>query len=417
MKITSLKAIEILDSRGNPTIRTFVELEDGSVHSSSVPSGTSTGKYEARELRDEDQARYEGKGVLNAVKNVNTLLNQALTGMDVLNPDLIDKKILELDGTENKEKLGANVALSVSQAVLKTASCSQHIPLWKFLNQYYFNDMNPAFPRLMVNIVNGGKHANWNFDIQEFMIVPKQNMPSQSVKTASEIFHSLGKILQSKGLSILVGDEGGYSPALSGNEEVLGTIISSAQTINYELLTHYDLSLDCAASEWIRDGAYVSHKTRINITSDELINYYLKLQEQYKILSFEDPFSEDDWQSFQKFTQSALTPTSPNTFIVGDDLFVTNPKRIQKGIEEKLANAVLIKPNQIGTILETVEAIKLAKNAGWKIVISHRSGETEDPFIADLAYGVGADFIKAGSMSRSERLAKYNRLLEIENGL
>lgn len=413
MKIKEIKAIQIMDSRGNPTVRTFITLENSTIYSSSVPSGASTGKYEAVELRDNSPIRYSGKGITKAVENVNSVINQAATGMDIDDPISIDEKMLALDGTENKSRLGANAILSVSQAVLKAAAGTQRLPLWKFINQYFFPNVKVSFPRLMVNIVNGGKHAGWNFDIQEFMIVPKLTLPSESIEIASGIFRYLGDNLNRSGYSTLVGDEGGYSPALASNEVVLKTIIESAQNEDCDQ-EHYDLSLDCAASEWVKDGSYMSHKSNIVQTADQLTSYYLKLQEQYKILSFEDPFSEDDWDSFQKFTKIAQ---EKGFIVVGDDLYTTNPKRIQEGIEAKATNAVLVKPNQIGTISETVEAIKMAKNAGLKTVVSHRSGETEDSFIADLAYGSGADFLKAGSMSRSERLAKYNRLLEIEQGL
>ncbi len=459
MKITKISAFEILDSRGKPTIKTFVKLSDGSYHSSSVPSGASTGKHEAVELRDHDKKRQFGLGVLGAIKNINEIINKTLRGKDVKEPKKVDEIMIDLDGTDNKAKLGANAILSVSQAVLRAAATCENLPLWQFINQYYLGETKPAFPRLMVNIINGGKHANWNFDIQEFMISPKTNLPSSSVRIAAEIFHQLGKNLKKNHLSTLVGDEGGYSPFINSNEEVLETIIKTAGDCGYRNLSDFNLCLDSAASEFFDNGRYVFKKTNQRLTGQQLIKYYLSLHQKFFILSFEDPFAEDDWEGFKLFTKMItrlydkdennisaknadsspcrarpptidrpLTPTSlmhgredafkqkDPPLVVGDDLYVTNPKRIKRGIAEKTTNAVLIKPNQIGTISETIEAISLAKKASWKIVVSHRSGETEDSFIADLAYGVGADFIKTGSTCRSERLAKYNRLIEIEHG-
>lgn len=413
MKITNLAALEILDSRGNPTVRTIVTLEDGTTHSSSVPSGASTGSHEAVELRDEDNARYMGKGVLNAVKNVNRVIKDAIIGKEA-DPNTIDQIMLDLDGTPNKAKLGANAILSVSQAVVKAAAHAKGQPIWKFMNEYFFDSKPVAFPQLLVNIVNGGKHASWNFDIQEFMVVPNATSPSESVRIAAEIFHSLGKILKEKKLSTLLGDEGGYSPLLSSNEEVMDTIIAAAKNAGYENITDYRLSLDVAATEWWKDGGYYSHQHDKMQTAEELLSYYQLLTTNYKLLSIEDGFSEDDWEAWTKFT--AMAEEFKFTTI-GDDLLVTNPERIKRAIDEKAANAVLVKVNQIGSIKETVEAINMSHAAGWKTAISHRSGETEDSFIADLAYACASEFIKTGSMARSERLAKYNRLLEIEKGL
>lgn len=413
MNIKHIQAIEILDSRGKPTVRTFLTLDDNSVHSASVPSGASTGTHEAVELRDNDPRRYLGQGVLNAVNNVNKIISQNIKGLSVQDPKKIDECMLELDGTENKSKLGANAILSVSLAVMRAAAHAHNQPLWQYINEYYFKNTQPSFPRLMVNVVNGGKHAEWNFDIQEFMVVPSITIPSDSVRIASEIFHKLGKNLKKKHLSTLVGDEGGYSPLLSSNEEVIEYIIKTGEELGYTNGNDFNCSLDVASSEFFENNTYILKKTNQRLTGEELIRYYEQLHAAYRILSFEDPFAEDDWKHYALFTKKLGTKTT----IIGDDLFVTNPQRIQKGIDEKAANAVLVKLNQIGTVKETVEAIHMTKQAGWKTVISHRSGETEDPFIADLAYASSADFIKTGSMSRSERLAKYNRLLEIENGL
>jgi len=415
MKISSIKALEVLDSRGNPTIRTFIGLDDGTVASSSVPSGASTGSHEAVELRDNDQKRYAGKGVLKAVNNVNNiiapkLINLPLDELDKL--EKLDELMIELDGTENKSGLGANAILSVSQALIKAAAASQKKPLWQFINQYYFSNVKPAFPKIMFNVVNGGKHAAWNFDIQEFIIIPQNNQPTESVRIGSEIYHAIQRNLKQKKLSILVGDEGGFSPALNNNEEVFQLIVEAANKIGYENGRDFNLAIDAAASEFFNNGKYEFKKENKTLTGDELINYYQGLKQKYDILSFEDPFAESDWENFAKFT--AL---QKDTIVIGDDNYTTDPKLIKKGIEEKVTNAVLIKPNQIGTILETVTAIRIAKEADWKVVISHRSGETEDSFIADLAYAAGADFLKTGAPSRSERTAKYNRLLEIENRL
>ncbi len=413
MKISSVKALEVLDSRGKPTVRAFIKLEDGSIHSSSVPSGASTGSHEAVELRDGDDKRFAGLGVLKAVENVNKKIAGAIKGLDVNNPKALDEKMLQLDATENKSSLGANAMLAVSQAAMRAGAYANKMPLWKFINEQYFKDVSPSFPRLMVNVVNGGKHAGWNFDIQEFMIVPTSNTPSKSVREAAEIFHQLGAVLKKNKMSTLVGDEGGYSPPLSSNEEVIETIIKAAGDIGYHDKDDFNLALDAAASEFYKEGNYIFKKTNQTLTGDELLQYYVGLQDKYFIISFEDPFFEDDWDHFAKLTQTV----GDSSLVVGDDLFTTNTKRIQKGIDQKAANAVLVKLNQIGTVLETANAINMSRGAGWKNIISHRSGETEDSFIADLAYGSAADFIKTGSMSRSERLCKYNRLLEIENNL
>jgi len=451
MNITKINAIEIMDSRGKPTIRTFITLEDSSVHSSSVPSGASTGAHEAVELRDGDQSRHLGQGVLKAVANVNDIIAPKIIGLKVSDPKKIDSIMIELDGTENKSKLGANAILSVSMAVTRAAAYMAEQPLWQFINEYYFSNQQstadnqqPSFPRLMVNIVNGGNHAGWNFDIQEFMIMPVSTKPTKSIRIAAEIFQQLGAELKSQKLSTLVGDEGGYSPALSSNEEVFGIIEKAANKCEYNRGRDFDFAVDCAANEFYSEGGYhlrklpeiilnsfqdlsnsddkmlkqVQHDTKkYELTSTQLMEYYFELEQKYSISSFEDPFAEDDWDTFAKFTRELTTDNQQPTTVVGDDIFVTNPKRIKRGIEEKSANAVLIKLNQIGTVTETIEAIRMTQNAGWKVAISHRSGETEDTFIADLAYGVAADFIKTGSMSRAERLAKYNRLIEIENGM
>ena len=413
MHISSLNALEILDSRGKPTVRVFLTLENGRQFRSSVPSGASTGAHEAVELRDGDMKRHFGQGVLTAVKHVNEVIAPALKGMYVLDQRKIDEKMITLDGTENKAKLGANAILAVSMAVAKAAAAVQGKKRWEYLHDAFFADRTPNFPRLMVNVVNGGKHAGWNFDIQEFMIVPKSNVPTVSTRIAAEIFQQLGKNLKKKKLSTLVGDEGGYSPALSSNEEVLSEITLAASDAGYTNTKDFGFALDSAATEFFKEGKYVMQKTGEVLTPDQLTEFYAKIGQKYNIESFEDPFAEDDWTAFKKFTEMAVKYQFQ---VVGDDLLVTNPKRIKQGIDEKAANAVLVKVNQIGSLSETVDAIRMAQDAGWKIAISHRSGETEDNFIADLAYACGAEFIKTGSMSRSDRLSKYNRLLEIEAG-
>ncbi len=413
MNIQSIRGLEILDSRGNPTVRAFITLDDSSVHVASVPSGASTGSHEACELRD-GSAEYSGKSVSQAVDHVNGVISQALVGKSVEDIRAIDAIMLKLDGTENKSKLGANAILAVSLAAARAAAYVQKKPLWKFLNEYYFADATPSFPRLLVNVVNGGKHAGWNFDIQEFMICPTATDPKTSVRVAAEIFHSLGKSLSAKKLSTLVGDEGGYSPALSSNEQVFETIIESAQTAGYKNVSDFTFAVDVAASEFYEGETYHMKKTNERLDAAALTKYYQKVGQAYNIQSFEDPFHEDDWEAWSGFAAMA---DQFKFQLVGDDLLVTNSKRIQTAIEKKAANALLVKVNQIGSLSETVDAIKLARSAKWNIVMSHRSGETEDAFIADLAYACGAEFIKTGSMSRSDRLAKYNRLLEIEAGL
>lgn len=413
LTISSLKSLEILDSRGKPTVRTYVHLSDGSTHGASVPSGASTGKHEAVELRDGDRGRHLGQGTLKAVKNVNEIIAPPLIGMDPTRQREIDQIMLDLDGTENKAKLGANAILSVSLAIANAAAAIQGKKRWQYLHDSFFSDRNVAFPRLMVNVVNGGKHANWNFDIQEFMIVPVAKKPTESTRVAAEIFQQLGVHLKRMKLSTLVGDEGGYSPALDSNDAVFQVVIDAARELGYENTKDFRIALDCAATEFYQEGKYILQKNGEVMSPEQLSEYYAKIGHAYKIESFEDPFAEDDWDSFVKFTAMAGTLECQ---VVGDDLFVTNPKRIQTGIEKEAASAVLIKVNQIGSLSETVDAIRMTQDAGWNVIISHRSGETEDTFIADLAYACGAQYIKTGSMSRSDRLSKYNRLLEIEAG-
>lgn len=411
MKITDLTAIEILDSRGKPTLRTFITLDDGSIHTASVPSGASTGTHEALELRDGDAKRYGGMGVLRARDHVRREIRDAITGQDVRDIRKIDDIMRLLDNTQDKSHLGANAILGVSMAATRAAAHAEKKTLYGFINEHFGNGAPLAFPRFMVNVVNGGKHANWNFDIQEFIIIPKSTSPARSAQIASEIYAALGADIKVRGLSTLIGDEGGYSPAFASNSEAYEAIISAASRIGYHNGQDYELGMDAAASEFYENGSYVLKKDGKTISPDELIAFYLDLHKKFGVISYEDPFHEDDWKSFALFKERSA---SLSLQIVGDDLTVTNPARIKQGIDMSAANAVIIKPNQIGSISETIDAIHEARRGGWNIAVSHRSGETEDPFIADLAYGMGADFIKTGSMARSERLAKYNRLMEIE---
>ena len=410
MHIANIRALEILDSRGNPTVMARVNLEDGTKGYASVPSGASTGSHEALELRDNDEKRYLGKGVLKAVDNVNTKIADALKGIEIEDLLNIDKIMLNLDGTDNKSQLGANAILAVSLASARALANAKKEPVWKTLHEYFFSEFETAFPRLMVNIINGGAHANWIFDIQEFMILPKTTSPSESVKLASEVFHHLGKLLKDKGFHTLVGDEGGYAPILSSNKEAFEYIHMAIKNAGYIAGQNVDLGIDAAASEFYKNGQYQMRVENKNLQMTELVTYYLDLVKKFGIVSIEDPFAEDDWEGFKLLTSKI----DSGTVVIGDDLYVTNPQRIEKGISQKATNGVLIKVNQIGTLSETIEAIKKTRSAGWKIAISNRSGETNDHFIADLAVACGADFIKTGSMSRSERLSKYNRLIEIE---
>ncbi len=411
MKIKDVKAIEILDSRGNPTVRTYLTLEDGTMAAASVPSGASTGSHEAIELRDKDDKRYEGQGVLKAVNNVNSEIKKMVVGMDA-DPKTIDEKMITLDGTPNKSSLGANAILSVSEALIRALAVSSKRPLWKFLSEYYFEGKS-NMPKIMFNVINGGKHASWNFDIQEFIIIPQKQLASEAVKMGAEIYHAIKNNLKKKGLSTLVGDEGGFSPNLTSNEEVFQVIVESATNAGYVNGKDYRLAIDAAASEFFSDNKYILKKDNREVSGDELINYYLSLEKKYLVHSFEDAFHEDDWENWTKF----MTRLDPHNLLIGDDLLCTDTKRIKVGHEKKSVNAVLIKLNQIGTVLETVKAIKMTKGYGWAVAVSHRSGETEDPFIADLAYASGAEFLKTGAPARSDRVSKHNRLIEIENKL
>ena len=404
-------AREILDSRGNPTIEVEVGLSDGAWGQAAVPSGASTGKFEALDLRDGDSKRYSGKGVLKAVDNVNTAIGPAITGMDPFDQSLIDTTMIELDGTPNKEKLGANSLLGVSLAVARAAADSLGIPLYRYIG----GTNARRLPMPMMNILNGGMHASNNLDLQEFMIVPKGGETfKDALRIGAEVFHSLAKVLSDKGFSTGVGDEGGFAPNLTSNDQGIEMILHGIEKAGYKPGEDVVLALDAAACSFYKDGKYTF------IMSDQserdsmmMIDFYTELADRYPIFSLEDGLDESDWDGWKVLTQRL----GDKIQIVGDDLFVTNPERISRGIKESSANAVLIKLNQIGTLTETLHAIEMAHRIGWKTIISHRSGETEDTFIADLSVATGSGQIKTGSLSRSERICKYNRLLRIEEEL
>ncbi len=407
-----MSALEILDSRGNPTVRTFVELEDGTRASASVPSGASTGENEAVELRDGGK-RYGGKGVENAVANVNNEIAEAINGMDATDQKAIDHLMIELDGTENKSRLGANAVLGVSMAVARAASQSVGLPLYKYLG----GADAVRVPVPCMNIVNGGEHADNSVDFQEFMAVP-HGAPTfkEGLRYVAETFHVLKGILKSRGLSTGVGDEGGFAPDFKSNEEAIETIIEAIEKAGYKPGTDISIAMDTAANS-ISPGVDRNYDLiwsgKGKMTSDELIALEGEWIEKYPIILWEDPLSEGDWEGFKKFT----TFHGNSIEVVGDDLFVTNTKYIKRGIEEKAANSSLIKLNQIGTVTESIEAVKMCREAGWRYFISHRSGETEDTFLADFAVAMDGGHLKTGSASRGERIAKYNRLLEIEHEL
>lgn len=399
MKITNLYAREILDSRGNPTVECELTTENFTVRAS-VPSGASTGTNEALELRDGD-SRYHGKGVTKAVNNVNTIIKNAIIGKE-LNQKVLDNLLLELDGTKNKTNLGANAILSVSLCIMKAIAKSQSKDIYELFDGPY------TMPYPMMNIINGGVHATSSLEIQEFMIVPNQSTFKERLRCGAEVFQTLKSILKQNGFSTSVGDEGGFAPTFKTIEEALDYIMLAIKESGYIPGKDVNLALDAAASEFYKDGKYTINKKEL--TKEELINYYIKLTETYPIISIEDAFSEDDIDSIKKLTELI----GNKIMLVGDDYFVTNIEYLQKGITEKYNNAILLKANQIGTITEMLETIKLAKNTGFKTIISHRSGETEDTFISQMAVGLNLGYIKTGSLCRGERIAKYNELLRIE---
>jgi enolase len=415
--IKSIKAREILDSRGNPTIEVEVVLVDGNAGVASVPSGASTGRYEAVELRDGDKSRYRGLGVLKAIEHVNTEIASAIVGMSALEQAPIDQRLIELDGTANKARLGANALLATSLAVAKAGASLRGVPLYRYLG----GTRAKILPVPMLNILNGGKHASGSIDFHEFMIVPvgAANF-HKAMQISSEVYHSLRKVLEDKALSTNVGDEGGFAPQLPSNKDALELILAAIGRAGYKAGQDLFIALDPAASTFYQGGKhhsahgkYVLPQEDVTLSSTEMIDYYVKLVSDYPVISIEDGLAEDDWASWSLLTSQL----GKQIQIVGDDLYATNIKRLEKGIAQKASNSILIKPNQIGTLSETLAVIKRAQQAGWTTIISHRSGETEDTTIADLAVASNAGFIKAGAPCRSERLAKYNRLLRIEDEL
>ena len=406
MKIKNVIGREILDSRGNPTVEVDIILENGVMGRASVPSGASTGEREALELRDGGD-RYLGKGVLKAVSNVNGPLRSLVVGMDAENQKELDYAMIKLDGTETKSKFGANAILGISLAALHASANNLGIPLYKYIGN------GKTLPRPMMNILNGGSHADNKLDFQEFMIIPNRDTVKERIRVGSEVFHNLKKVLNEKGLSTGVGDEGGFAPDLNSNKEAFDLIVEAIKKAGYIAGVDVSLAIDVAASEFYRDGKYELKSEGKTLTTDELINYYIELVNNYPIISIEDPVDENDWEGFSKITREL----GDKIQLVGDDLFVTNKKCLQMGIDKKAGNAILLKVNQIGTVTETLETIERAKKKGYKPIISHRSGDTEDTTLSDLAVGLDLGQIKTGSMSRTDRICKYNELIRIEEQL
>ena len=414
VKIEEIKALEILDSRGNPTVQVEVVTEDGKSGIAKVPSGASTGSFEAVELRDGDKGRFSGKGVQKAVENVNKKIAKKICEMNVLEQRKIDEEMIKLDDTPNKSNLGANAILGVSLAVAKAASNSLGIELYNYIGGINAKEL----PIPMMNILNGGKHSDNNVNIQEFMIMPIGDITfKERLKRGTEVYHTLKKVLKEKGYSISVGDEGGFAPDLKSEEQAIELIIESIKKAGYEIEKDFMLALDMASTEMFEEAnkigkkGYYFWKTKQFLTSQEMVKYIVELCEKYPIYSVEDGLAEEDWKSWETLTKKIGNKIQ----LVGDDLFVTNPKRLKKGVEKNVANAILIKPNQIGTLTETLDTIKIAKENGYRTIISHRSGETDDTTISDIAVGINAMQIKTGAPCRIDRVAKYNRLLEIEN--
>lgn len=411
IKVDHVRGYEVLDSRGNPTVKAEVLLSDGSVGIASVPSGASTGMFEAAELRDNDSGRYNGSGVTQAVKNVNSEIRKSMIDAKTIDQGRIDSMLINLDGTDNKSRLGANAILAASLALAKAAASHYKMPLYKYIGGVSADIM----PIPLMNILNGGAHASNNIDIQEFMVMPVgADTFAESLRMGTEVYHSLKAVLKKKGLSTAVGDEGGFAPDLNSDEEAIECILDAIEQAGYNTDT-VKIALDAASSEWYKDGKYYLPKRGVTYETNELISYWEGLVSKYPIISIEDPLGEQDWSGWTDMTKRL----GKQIQLVGDDLFVTNTQHLSRGIKENAANAILIKLNQIGTLTETLDAIKMARSAGYRAVISHRSGETEDTTIADLAVGTNAGQIKSGAPCRSDRVAKYNRLLRIgaENGL
>ena len=406
MQIKNVIGREIIDSRGNPTVEVDVILENGIIGRASVPSGASTGEREALEMRDGGD-RYLGKGVLNAVANVNGPLKELVIGMDASNQKELDYAMIKADGTDTKLKYGANAILGISMAALKASAINAGVPLYKYIGN------GTELPKPMMNIINGGAHADNKLDFQEFMIIPNRDTIKERLRVGAEVFHNLKKVLNEKGLATGVGDEGGFAPNLESNTEGFELIMEAIQKAGYIPGKDVNIAIDVAASEFYKDGLYHLIGEDRTLTTDELIDFYEELVNKYPIISIEDPVDENDWEGFTKITQKL----GDRIQLVGDDLFVTNKKCLQMGIDKKAGNAILLKVNQIGTITETIETIELARENGYKTIISHRSGETEDTTIADLAVGLNLGQIKTGSMSRTDRICKYNQLIRIEEEL
>jgi len=415
MKIKKVSASEILDSRGNPTIMTDITLEDGSVGWAAVPSGASTGTYEAVELRDNDKKRFDGKGVLKAVENVNNKIASAVTGLDASDQEKIDKTMIELDSTENKANLGANAILSVSLACARAAAVSEKKPLYLYLSKFNpYHNGKFIMPITQMNVMNGGKHANWSTDIQEYLLMPIGAVSvTEAIRMCAEVYGQLKKILKDKGYSTSVGDEGGFAPGLSSNEEPFILMSEAIKKAGYSLGSDICFGIDPAASEFYKDGIYNLAKEGRLVSSKALSDFYMNLKSKYPIISMEDVFAEDDWDGFRNFTELMEEKAQ----VTGDDLYVTNIKRLKTGIEFKTTNSILIKLNQIGTLTETIDTILMACQNKMSAVVSHRSGETEDSFIADFVVAMGTGQIKTGAPCRSERVVKYNRLMQIEKEL
>ncbi|WP_322407378.1 phosphopyruvate hydratase [Idiomarina sp. PL1-037] len=413
-KIVKVVGREIMDSRGNPTVEADVYLESGHMGRAAAPSGASTGSREALELRDGDKSRYLGKGVETAVANINGAIAESLNGIDAINQEAVDNIMLKLDGTDNKEKLGANAILAVSLAVAKAAALSKGIELYEHIANLNNTSGKYSMPLPMMNILNGGEHADNNVDIQEFMIQPVgAESFKEGLRMGAEVFHALKKVLQKRGLSTAVGDEGGFAPNLASNEEALQVIVEAVENAGYKMGSDITLALDCAASEFYRDGKYELSGEGKSFTAEEFADYLAELCDRYPIISIEDGLDESDWDGWKVLTEKLGSKVQ----LVGDDLFVTNTRILKEGIDKSIANSILIKFNQIGSLTETLAAIAMAREAGYSAVISHRSGETEDATIADLAVGTAAGQIKTGSLCRSDRVAKYNQLLRIEGDL
>ncbi|MCB9802778.1 phosphopyruvate hydratase [Candidatus Nomurabacteria bacterium] len=419
-KIKKIKALEILDSRGEPTLQVEIELANGLIGQAAVPSGASTGIFEAHELRDNDPFRYGGKGVLKAVANVNDLIARELVGLRVTEQKKIDQLMIDLDGTKNKSKLGANAILGVSLALAQTAAKSTGQPLYRYLRSLYNPKLkNFLLPTPVVNVINGGKHASSNINLQEFWIVPhKAPEFKEKLQQASGIFHALGELLHSIGYDTDLGNEGGYAPNVKSHREVFDLLIQAIESAGYEPREDIVLGIDAGSSVFY-DSQTSTYNLKLDqkvFSSRDFIDYYSDLVDDYPLEFLEDPLAEEDWENWQIFTKNPLVKQN-NIKLIGDDLFVTNKERLQKGIAMKVANSILIKPNQIGTLSETLETISLAQKNNYQVIVSHRSGETTDTTIADLAVAVNAQFIKTGSTARGERIAKYNRLLSIEEDL